>query len=417
MTTAAAPRAAFRSHIAGMPKQFWVLWWGQLGNRIGGVIRPFLAIYLTGVRHRSVAEVGLLLGCIGLGGLAAQPVGGHLSDRLGRRRVLIGALLASAAAALCLGQARSTWALALFCVVNGFCADLYRPPSSAAVADIVKPADRVRAYGLLFWAANAGFAAAAVIGGIAANISYSSIFVIDAATTLAFAAVIWLRFPETQHAEQREQARASSGFREVLRDRVMLAVVGCVIASATVYMQVDSTMAVVMRRHGIEPALYGAIIALNGIIIVVCQPWAVTVTARVARVPVLSASAVVMAIGFALTRVCGGSVLAYALTLVIWTLGEVMQAGLFATIVGDLAPPHLRGRYMGIFGFSFGASAMLAPVIGTQVLAHGGETGLWLGAGNLMLISGIGFALLEPKLRARGAAGPESPQWRAQRGV
>lgn len=408
MTTLSGRLPALQSHVGGMPRQFWVLWWGQLGNRVGGIIRPFLALYLTSTQDRSVSEIGLLLSLIGFGGIFSQPVAGMLADRLGRRPVLIGALVASASAALCLSQAHSTWALAFFCVLAGFCADLYRPCASAAVADMMSPELRVRAYGLVFWAINLGFAFAAMLGGIVANLSYSAIFYVDAGTTLGFALLIYLRFPETQHAEHRALAKSTGSWGAVLRDRTLLGMIACVIANSSVYMQVDSTMAVVMRDHGIKPFAYGLIIGINGVLIVVLQPWATTVTAKLPRVRVMAVASVTMAVGFASTRLCGDRVWAYVLSLVVWTVGEIFQAGLFPSIVSDLAPGHLRGRYMGLFGLSFGVSAMLAPVLGTQMLAHGGETGLWLAAGNVMLLSGIGMGLLEPSLRARGAAGPES---------
>lgn len=87
----------------------------------------------------------------------------------------------------------------------------------------------------------------------------------------------------------------------------------------------------------------------------------------------------------------------------------MLQAGLLTAVVAELAPVHLRGRYMGAFGFSFGLAAMLAPLVGTQVLEHLGER--WLGAGCLLLstLSGIGLLRVSRAASARAVSRAAAP--------
>jgi len=86
--------------LRGLPRTFWVLWTGALINRLGGFVLPLLAFYLTGERGLSVQQVGLVISLFGAGVLCAGPVGGFLSDHLGRRRTLILALVLGAFAML-----------------------------------------------------------------------------------------------------------------------------------------------------------------------------------------------------------------------------------------------------------------------------------------------------------------------------
>src|SRR5215469_2695468 len=85
--TFTAPRAVrfARRAAGGLPRPFWVLWAGTLVNRLGTFVEPFLALYLTGTRHLSLAEAGAVLAAYGAGSVPSQLIGGSLSDRIGRR--------------------------------------------------------------------------------------------------------------------------------------------------------------------------------------------------------------------------------------------------------------------------------------------------------------------------------------------
>ena len=156
------PSRAFRSLVQGLPRTYWYLWTAMLINRLGGFLFTFLAIYLTQTRGFSIAVASILVALYGGGSLAAGPLGGVLADRVGRRpTMLLGAVL-SAAAMLTLGMARDVRYLAVVTAVLGLLSDLGRPARMAAVADLVEPKDRTRAYGLLYWASNLGFAGASV---------------------------------------------------------------------------------------------------------------------------------------------------------------------------------------------------------------------------------------------------------------
>src|SRR5579871_37061 len=185
---------------SGLPRRFWFIWAGALVNRLGGFVIPFLTLYLTQVRRLSVERAGFIVGLYGVGAIFAGPLSGALADRIGRRPTLLGATLCGAAAMTHLGFARGEWHIALSTLVLGLCNDAYRPPMMAMVADLVGPDLRVRAFGLLYWAANLGFAVAAVVAGLLSGVSFSVLFIGDAATTLLFGALVVATVPETRAA-------------------------------------------------------------------------------------------------------------------------------------------------------------------------------------------------------------------------
>ena len=122
-----------------------------------------------GGRGVSVATAGTLVSCFGAGLFVSPVLGGWLADRFGRRPTLIWGLLATAAGLTALGLARRLWQIAVCALLLGVAMDVYRPAISAAVAEIVEPADRPRAFGLIYWAVNLGVSVSGVLGGLLAS--------------------------------------------------------------------------------------------------------------------------------------------------------------------------------------------------------------------------------------------------------
>jgi MFS family permease len=361
--------------MRGLPRTFWYLWAGALINRLGGFVYTFLALYLTQARHFTVAQAGFVIALFGAGSFASGPVGGYLADHIGRRRTMVLSFALASAAMLQLGFARAAWHITLSAPLVGFCSDLFRPAQQAAIADLVPPADRTRAYGYIYWAVNLGFAGAAMIAGFMAERNFTLLFIGDAATTLAFGVIVFLRVPET-HPERHIAVRERPDPRVPLRDRAFMAFIVAQFLVMLVGAQGYSTLPVDLRDHGIRPVTFGWLLAINGVMIVLFQPTAIGLVQRFSRGRVLAVAALLQGIGFGLTG-AGHSKAWYALTVVIWTTAELCYSPVSPAIVSDLAPAKLRGTYQGIFSMAWGASACLAPALGSLVLGRFGSVPLW----------------------------------------
>jgi len=95
------------------------LWVGTLVNRAGTFIEPFIILYLTGPRHLSIATAGTVVTVWGAGSIAAQPIGGYLTDRVGRRTTLGIGMFAVALAIGTLAIARGVPAIMLAALFVG----------------------------------------------------------------------------------------------------------------------------------------------------------------------------------------------------------------------------------------------------------------------------------------------------------
>jgi MFS family permease len=387
-----------------LPRAYWVVWAGTLVNRVGTFVEPFLVLYLTQERGLSPSQAGWVLAAYGVGSLPSQPIGGWLADHLGRRRTLLLATLAAAAALLLLGAARSSAAIAAASLLLGFFGDMYRPASSALVADVVAPDDRPRAYALLFWAINLGFSVAGVTAGLLASRGFGLLFVVDALTFAAFGVLVYVlirRDPPRDRWGSPPAEPSGRGYGVVLRDGLMLRLCAITSLNAVVYIQGLIVLPLATTAAGLSLAAYGVIAATNGIVIVLVQPVVAARLRRHDRLRVAALSMVVLGVGFGLTAFAD-SLAGFIATVVVWTLGEVLLAGIPPALVADLAPSDARGRYQGVFGLSFSLAFVVAPLLGTTVYERSGDL-LWAGCLVLALAAAAGFLSLRGPLAARSA--------------
>ncbi|SCE75914.1 Predicted arabinose efflux permease, MFS family [Micromonospora viridifaciens] len=404
-------RGWFRDTTGGLPRSFWYLWTGTLINRLGSFVLVFLAIYLTQERHFSASQAGLVIGMWGVGGAVGTTIGGTLTDRWGRRPTLLTAQIGAAALMVALGLARPLWAVALGALLLGAFAEMARPAFGAMMVDVVPEKDRLRAFSLNYWAINLGFACAAVLAGVAAQAGYLLLFLVDAATTVITALIIFARVGETRSVPTGpvvKGAGAPAGaLRTILTDRVFLGFVTLNLFAALVFLQHISMLPIAMGDAGLSPATYGSVIALNGVLIVVGQLFVPKLIKGRSRSHVLALAALVMGVGFGLTAFAEAAWF-YGLTVLIWTVGEMLNSPSNATLIAELSPGALRGRYQGVFSLSWQIAGAAAPILGGLVREHVGNTALWLGCaviGGAMAVA----HLLSGPARERRAAQLRSP--------
>lgn len=360
-----------------LPRLFWFLFAGAFINRIGSFVLPLFAIYLMRERGFDATTTGIICSLYGLGSLASGQLGGQLADRLGRRRTMLIGFTWGAAAMLLVPQASGPIALGAASFHLGLSGDLYRPAIMAAVADLCPPALRPRAYGLLYWAVNLGFAVASALGGALSSRGFGLLFVIDAATTIGFALIVLVFVPETRPGDRREEpAGAAPTMWVALTDPVLVRVVATQCLVGVLFLQAQVTLPISLGHRGIDAATYGLVIASNGVLIVALQPFAARVLARLRRTQALALAAILVGGGFA-WNVLPLGVAGALISVALWTLGEIICSPVLPAVIADLAPPALRGRYQGVQQMSFGVCALLGPAGGMLLYERGGDRLLW----------------------------------------
>ncbi|MEU4279463.1 MFS transporter [Streptomyces tanashiensis] len=388
-------RRSARETVSGLPQGFWWLWLSTLVNRTGAFVLTFLSLYLTVELGHSAWFAGLVVALHGLGGVAGSPLGGLLTDRWGRRPTMVTMHLAAAACAAALAVVTSAWAIATAVLLMGVAMQAVRPSINATIADMVPAHDVRRAYALNYWALNLGFAIASIGGGAAAFLGYRTLFVVDAVATTLCAVIVFLRLPETRPESRTDTAgepvvEEKVSMLTVLRDApfrtlVLLNLLVCLVFTAP-WIGLPLTMA----NQGLSPSSYGVVIAINGIVIVGFQLLVNKLTDKRSPVLLLTLSALLFAVGTGATALAGSPV-AFAATVVVWTVGEMIHVPTNAAATARLAPEHARGRYQGVMGMSWAVAGFVAPIGAGAIVGGPGPDVLWAATAAIGVVAAAGY--------------------------
>ncbi|MCQ4045747.1 MDR family MFS transporter [Streptantibioticus rubrisoli] len=401
-----AVRRVVTETVSGLPRAFWWLWTSTLINRLGGFVVTFLAMYLTLDRGFSATYAGLVGALYGLGGAVAAIVGGVLTDRVGRRTTMLASQIGAAVSTAALGFVTQPVAIAAVAFAVGVTSSASRPAVQAMMADLVPAEDRVRAFSLNYWAINIGFGVSAAVAGLIAAHGYLSLFLGDAVTTLLCALVVFVKVPETRPSTTpRHNAvdQPAIGLGQVVRDGRFMALVGLTFLIATVMQQGSTTLSVSMGEAGLTPGQYGLVIGLNGLLIVLLQIPVTRLMRDRGRAALLASAALLQGWGFGLTYFAGTAA-CYALTVAVWTLGEIIWAPTSMAVVADLSPAHARGRYQGMYSLAWSAATFLGPMAGGAALDRWGSA-MWPTCGLVGTVAAVGCGLLLRRTPVRPASG------------
>jgi len=391
-----------RAPWPAFPPQFWLLVGGMALSSAGtSMVWPFLALYVSGRLDAPLAQVGLLITIQAVAGAVGTLLAGPLVDWVGRKMGIVLSLLGMAVGYVGLAFATRWGDFALFMAVGGLFAPAYRIGGDAMVADMVSPEQRDRAYAMLRTASNAGIAIGPALGGWLLVHSYRLAFYAAAASLVLYALLLAVLARETRP----DTAGASMSnlwqeFGELVRDRrlraFLLAALFTWMAAGLMWIY----LGVYMRDHfGLAEDKYRWLITTNAVMVTFFQYF---VTLFMRRFPLQ----VSMVAGSLLYALALAGVLAARTfwhfwgLMVVMTVGEMMLVPAASTWVANLAPPHLRGRYMSTIAFMWALGAGLISPLGGWLNDVLSPRAPWIFGAILALLGALLFGLQSsPRLR------------------
>jgi MFS family permease len=389
-----------------LPRTVGLLVAGTFVNRLGSFIIPYLTLVLNREFHLSASQTGLLVSAYGAGTVVSMLAGGYLTDRLGRRRTLLLSLAGSGTLAVAMGLSPSVRVFAPLLIAFAFLVDLYRPPSSAIIADLLPSADRALGFAALRMAINLGFGFGILVGGFLADVSWRLLFWGDGTTTLLFGAIVYLRVPETQGASPVTRA-APAG--HPLRDGVfLLLLLSTFVYCLAFFVDFIVLPLTVTASAGYPAHVYGFVVSANGFLIAAFELTAVDWLRRFRRLRVAALGVLLTGTGLGIM----GLVMHWAwflLAMVLITAGEICTLPQQSAFLADWAPPEMRGRYLGMASASWGLGASVAPVLFLPLHARLSERVFWGILGLVVLPSSALMRYLD-----RTADHPERLRGRSQ---
>ncbi|MBB5869046.1 MFS family permease [Allocatelliglobosispora scoriae] len=362
---------------------------GVFVNKLGWFIQVFLVLFLT---HRGFSEVqaGTALGFYGGGSVIGLIIGGSLADKLGPRNAVLVSMLGTAAFVVGILYVDGYPALLAIITLVGVVGQFYRPASAALLTELTPENRQVMIFAVYRLALNLGTTAAPLIGAALLAVSWDLLFWGEAVAALAFAAIVAVALPRRVSASTEATDSAaptapapSSGYLAMLGDYRYLLFLLCMFLNAAVYIQYLATLPLAMSARGLSTWWFGAVVALNGFLVITCE---LLVTKVVQHWP----ARIVAVIGFILL---GGGLAFYALPwapavfvvgTLIWTLAEIIGGPTMFAYPGMAAPEHLRGRYIGAAHAMFGLGSALGPIAGVYAFRQlGNSVWIWIGVVSL----------------------------------
>jgi len=374
---------AYRTAFSGLPREVWLLCVAALINRMGTMVLPFLGLYLTIERGFTATTAGAVLGVYGVGSIAGSWLGGWSSDRIGPSRTQQLSLVASGVGFLIIPMLTGLGEIVVAVLLASVMAEAFRPAVMSDLADRAPATSRARSYALLRLAVNLGMGIGPALGGFLALHSYRWLFVGDALTCWLAAGLMLWWLSDTPQAGGESDDASGEPFRSPWRDGPFLALMVLVVLLATIFFQLFSTLPLYLRQvHGFRENTIGLLLAFNAALIVVFEMLLISWAERRDRFFLTGLGCFLVAVGFALMPL-GASALFIALTIAVWTLGEMLSLPLMNALVADRAERKSRGRYMGLSTMSFSVAFVFAPIMGTFVYDRFGPDVLWYGLGFL----------------------------------
>jgi len=425
-------RLARRSRL--FPRRFWLLVGGTLLYLLSITLAfPYTAILLQRRLDVSMAVVGLIMGGTALAGLPLQPFIGSLSDRYGRRAVMIGCALCEAVAYVGLAFAHGVWPVVVLVFIDrGLGWPLFLTASNAMVADLLRPRLRPEGYSLVRLMIGAGAVAGPLMAAavLAAGAPLEALFLIAGAGCVAFLVFVIVTLKETRprglrggsatevsdgplllgtlslftsrgrlRARERRRARTRPGWGAVLADRRFLSF--CLISMLPLFVfgQTYTTYPVLLTGYrGVPPATWGLLVSFGGLVIVLTQYPLVRVLRSLDHMYQVALGSLLFGLGIGLAAfVPLGWPL--VLTFVALSVAQALYAPISSTIVSGMATADVRGRYMGTWTLVWTAGqGAFGPLLGGLMLAALGPRG----SSGVILAMGVAGACLYPLLRSGG---------------
>jgi MFS family permease len=402
--------------LRSFPAQFWVLTLGTFVYVAAAALAfPFEGIYMHSYLGASMSLVGVVFGLVPVAVMPVQFWGGQLTDRLGRRWVIMLSVTMGVVWFVGFAYVTAVWQVAILVAVeSAFGWPLFQTACNAMIADLLPTGLRQEAFSVNRVAMNVGVVLGPAAAGLALGwgVSFRQLFLAAGAGCALMVAMMFVWIRESRPASAaaphaHTDAEGRSGYRLVLHDRVFI--VFCLVAVLPLFCfgNFGSIYSVYITDYlGIPYGQWGALLALNALVVATVQFPLVRATRFRNRMVLLAVASACVAAGV------GGSAFAgplwsLILLILVMSVGETLLSPVTSAEVSDLAPEAIRGRYMGVWTVVWNGGMALGPAFGGWAMdAFGGREAFAV----LLVVGLVGaclFLALAPgwrrRARARGA--------------
>lgn len=384
------------SMISKYDTAIWVRVVGTILTSLAGfMMRPYLVFYLYDKLDGSVFLSMLIVGLQPLCGIFVNLYAGSLSDKYGRKPMMLAALIIQAFAIGGYIFASHVWEFALISIINGIGHAMYGPAANAQISDVVPEHKRAEVFALLHTALNMGSAFGPLLGLLLFTMNPSIIFLACSVTLVAYAGLVIWKVPETMPVKNEEALAAAKVNKVKIKwseHKSLLWITFLAMPVSLLYAQVESTFPLHLQQNFENyKSVFATIITFNGCVVIALQLW---IAKRTEHVPAYIVVAVSYML-FAVVSIGYGFVPYLAILLFIeflFTIGEMLNGPHIQKVISVIAPEEHRGLYFSVFGMNWQLSRAIGPILGGLLFSHYGGKVMFAVVGVILVAAGIAQA-------------------------
>ncbi|MDO7905915.1 MFS transporter [Paenibacillus sp. JX-17] len=349
----------------------WTIIVGTIFGRMATSMSiPFLSIYLTKQMGVTASATGVIVAVSSLVGIFASFYGGYISDRIGRKKVMLISVFGWAAVFIGFASASAVWAFFILNALNGLCRALFEPTSRALLSDLTETKDKLLVFNLRYAAINIGVVAGPLLGLQLGLSNSGTPFLLSGVVYALYGAVLIIQFMKYAALFLRKQAhgetlRLSEALRTTGRDSVFMLILLGSIFSVLGYGHFSSTLTQFLALSPEVPdgaTLFAYMLSLNAVVVLIVQYPLVRMASRFSpMVPLILGNACVSCSLLLFGLLTPGW--SWLGAVVLFTIGEVLLFTMMDVLIDRIAQPDMKGTYFGTMGLN-NLGNVLAPVLG-----------------------------------------------------
>jgi predicted MFS family arabinose efflux permease len=387
--------------FSGIPRAVWLLSFVSFINRSGAMVICFITLYLTEKLGFSLKEAGYMMTMYGIGDVAGAYIGGRWVDRYGYQRIQLLTLLASGIFLLVLMMMRGFWEIGFTLFVFNFFATAFRPANSIAIRLNSTNETRTRSFSLMRVMVNLAISVALIGGGLLIALGWEWIFWADSLTCFVAAAFVYFYIPEKKIEKQNTlNTEIKSNFSNntsPYKDKNYLLFTLMTFLGAMVFMQIIWTVPPFFKKiYHWDESMIGMMSAVNGIIVMLVEmPLVVSIEGKKSNLWLIRMGIILYAASYLmLTLPINYAFYAAFFYMLIISFGEIFVMPFSSTWVTKIAPERTQGQYLALYTIAYSVANILAPLLGTQVIAAFGFDALWIVLAGICGMAFLGFGSL-----------------------
>ena len=372
------------------------------------MVLPFMTLYLTKDLNFSLAQVGTIMSCFGVGSLLGSWLGGKLTDKIGFYRVMFWSLLITGFLFIALQFIHSFIGFALAIFITMSIADTFRPAMFVSLKAYSKPENQTRSLTLIRLAINLGFSLGPFLGGIIiATLNYSGLFWVDGITCITAVFLLKLVLSKRELSKKSEAiVDASETQRSVYSDKPYWLFLVIVFLMGFIFLQLFTTMPLYYKEvHALSEVQIGLVMGLNGFLIFLFEMPLIHYIEKTLlnRMKIITWSLVLFALSFIVLNVSSWvGVLIIGMLFI--TFGEMLAFPFTNNFAMNRAPKGREGRYLALYTMAFSVAHIFSAKTGMEIIDRFGYITNWFVMGGLGFVAVILMIFLRDLLQSEKEA-------------